>query len=566
MSAIFFNILTSLYYRIERRNALDPPPKLCNLEGNAEVLHDFEKFLKMQKFETASNNSNLSTIRKMTGHLFRYEDSLLNFQNSSKENYSLKRHFTPLAADFLEVEDPTIVNGWLNSVAGESGKLNPGQRKEMCKSHARWRDYVREKLENIEFGNNAEDFLKKENILKNLDKISMKIKNKQIFSKLDKLDAQLRQERKQARQVLYPQDNIMQQQCVKKWFLSEAAAQEEKECLAVYKKCISGTKIGAKQFLKFANYARWNVVLEDRNRRSAYDFSNAEFASRQPKWLPKVNKHSKDNESDRFEALPDNWNPDLAPNEGEEASCFLIKRSGKGKGLKGQKEVRIILTPRSLDVCLKFQDMKEMLINVEDTDSFFVNIKNAPIAPLQNTPGSLLNKFGIACGIAKPTVNTLRRAAETKIQASPLMKSAVENLNSHSSEVGLEHYDLGADNSRANFIHQLSAMESPGIVGDVPEMIKEKRKERAVKERELRVKRAKETLIVDKMKKRTRLGKSCRLKPKNRLFLQEFFSTFDKKKFNSDVYFPGIIMNKFKSKLNLNDFFYRRRGVAEDVL
>ena len=168
-----------------------------------------------------------------------------------------------------------------------------------------------------------------------------------------------------------------------------------------------------------------------------------------------------------------------------------------------------------------------MLMNVEDTDPYFVNTRNEPIAPLQNTPGSLLNKFGIACGIAKPTVNTLRRAAETKIQASPLMKSAVENLNSHSSEVGVEHYDLGADNSRASFIHQLSAMESPGIVGDVPERIKEKRKETAVKERELRVKRAKETLIVDKMKKRNHLSKSCRLKPKNRLFLQEFFSTFD---------------------------------------
>ena len=530
---------------------MDPPPKLCNLEGNAEVVKEFEKFLKMQKFETASNDSNLSTIRKMTGHLFRYEDSLLNFQNSSKENYLLKRHFTPQEADFLEVEDPTIVNGWLNSVAGESGKLNPGDRKEKCKSHARWRDYVREKLENTDFGNTAEDILKKDNILKNLDKISTKIKNKQIFSKLDKLDKQLRQEKKQARQVLYPQDNIMQQQCVKKWFSSEAAAQEEKECSAIYKKCISGSKTGAKPFLRYANFSRWNVVLEDRNRRSGYEFTNAEFASRQPKWLPKVKKNSKDNESDRFETLPDSWNPDLAPNEGEEPSCYLIKRSGKGKGLKGQKEVRIILTPRSLEICLRFQDMKEMLLDVKDTDSFFVNLKNEPIAPLQNTPGSLLHKFGIACGIAKPTVNTLRRAAETKIQASPLMKSAVENLNGHSSEVGLEHYDLGADNSRANFIHQLSAMESPGIVEDVPEKIKEKRKQTAVKERELRVQRAKETLIVDKMKKRNRSSKSCKLKPKNRLFLQEFFSTFDKKKFSSDVHFPGTIMSKFKSKFNL---------------
>ena len=104
------------------------------------------------------------------------------------------------------MEKKTIVNCWLNTVNGESGKLNPGQRKEMCKSHTRWRDYVPEMLENI-LRNSAEDILKKENILKNLDKISMKVKNKQIFSKLDKLDNQLRQERQQARQTLYHQDN-----------------------------------------------------------------------------------------------------------------------------------------------------------------------------------------------------------------------------------------------------------------------------------------------------------------------------------------------------------------------
>ena len=104
------------------------------------------------------------------------------------------------------MEKKTIVNGWLNSLKGETGKFNPGQIKEMCKSHAWLRDYVHEKLENI-FGNSAEDILKKEKILKNLDKISMKVKNKQIFSKLDKWDNQLRQERQQARQTLYHQDN-----------------------------------------------------------------------------------------------------------------------------------------------------------------------------------------------------------------------------------------------------------------------------------------------------------------------------------------------------------------------
>ena len=38
--------------------------------------------------------------------------------------------------NFFTMEKKTIVNGQLNSLKGETGKFNPGQIKEMCKSHA----------------------------------------------------------------------------------------------------------------------------------------------------------------------------------------------------------------------------------------------------------------------------------------------------------------------------------------------------------------------------------------------------------------------------------------------
>ena len=93
---------------------------------------------------------------------------MLKFQHDKDPNYSLMRHFTPNSDLFLEVKDPSVVQGWVNSVAGNSGKDNPGRRKEMLKSHARFRDFVQEKLENEDFGAGTEGLLRRELVLKNL--------------------------------------------------------------------------------------------------------------------------------------------------------------------------------------------------------------------------------------------------------------------------------------------------------------------------------------------------------------------------------------------------------------
>ena len=144
-----------------------------------------------------------------------------------------------------------------------------------------------------------------------------------------------------------------------------------------------------------------------------------------------------------------------------------------------------------------------MLVNVEENDQFFVNNKGKPLAPLQNTPGSLLHKLGSACGVSNPTVNSFRRAAEVKVQASPLMKSSVENIQSHSRQVGLDHYDRSLDTTRANFICQLSVMDSPqNVVDEVPQAVKLKRKKKEKEEKENNLKKAKDILLQDKMRKR----------------------------------------------------------------
>ena len=64
------------------------------------------------------------------------------------------------------------------------------------------------------------------------------------------------------------------------------------------------------------------------------------------------------------------------------------------------------------------------------------------------------------------------------------MKSSVEALQLHSQKVGLGHYYRSLDNKRANFISQLSSMDTPEIVNkSVPDHVKRKREKIEEEER-----------------------------------------------------------------------------------
>ena len=517
--------------------------KLSDIEENAAVIKEFEEFLRNKSFETSTSDSNLSTIRKMTGHLFRYPDSLLQFNSERLNNYNLNCHLNPMASDFREVSDPTTVGEWLSSIAGASGKEAPGRRREQLKCHARFREYVAEKLMKVNFGFDAEGLYKRELLLKNLDQISSKIKSKKVFTKLAALEAQARARKQQARKIVYPNNNFKEQQVVPLWYKSKEAQQEEKACMKIYERAMSGSKVGPKDFNKFANWSRFNVAIIDKNRRSVYNFSNSEFSQRAPKWLPEKESDENLNEVDKFQLMPDSWNPDIPPEDGMKPSCWIVQVSGDSEGLKGGRAAQIILTPRSVEICLKYKEVKLVIVKdaIDDDCSFFVNHKGKTLAPLQRTPGSLLDKLGLAVGLNNPTINSFRRSAETKVQASTSMKASVEALQLHSQKVGLDHYDRSHDIKRANFISQLSSMETPEIVEtSVPDHVKRKREKMEEEEREKVLNQAKETLKRDKTGKKEALNKKCKVKPEDCLFLQKLFSHL--KELEPMEKFPGKLI------------------------
>ena len=204
-------------------------------------------------------------------------------------------------------------------------------------------------------------------------------------------------------------------------------------CLGIYEKSMAGVKVGVRDFVRFANFSRFQLALEDRNRRASYAFSNDDFSSRIPKWLPDQEKQ--ENLVDRFEMLPETWNPNVPQHLGNDPTCWVIEVCGDTKGLKGGRPSHIILSRRTQELCLKYRDLKEEVLQSDQVvghDNFFVNSKGTALAPIQRTAGSLLSKLGSVCGLDNATVKTFRHASESVVQASLHLNKKTENLQGHS--------------------------------------------------------------------------------------------------------------------------------------
>ena len=523
--------------RHSNRNNSEVKTKIYESELNAQVIEKFENYMNQKKMDTHDNPEKLSTLRKHKGHLFTYDDSMLSFETAQNPDFNLLRLLTPKSESFLELSDPIQVGGWIRSVAGEHGNEKPSRRKECLKSHARFRDFLLEELDNTDFGNDSDAYYKKDKVTKRIEKMEDNINSKmQNLSK--RVDAELNDKRR-AKEVLYPSNDQNEMQAVVAWFDSKEAKLEEKECSKIYDMAIAGKDVSSKDFTRYANYVRFTVLIEDRNRRSVYNFTNLEYKMRKPKWLPLRNNDDA-NEAQMFETLPESWDAD-SPRAGEPPSVWVITVSGTAHNLKGNEEAHIILTRRTEELCKRYREMKIEIQGEEEADNenFFVNKVGRALAPIQKVKGSLLQKLGMACNIVNPTVNTLRRATEHHIQNSPVLKASVEKIQHHSAAVGLKNYDKSTTNVRASFIHQVSSKESPFKENmEVSDHLKKKRSEREERDMEKVKRHAQMVLTKDKVKKGMRRTKKMKVKSDEREFLQKTYESVVSKK-GKGGRFPG---------------------------
>ena len=519
--------------RLKRRNEAVPKARLVDMEANKSVITQFDKW-------NSNKPRGISTLRKIKGHLFHYEDSMLNFMSTKYNDFNLRKHMTPLHDDFLPVTDPTLPDEWLASMSGPSGLEDVGRQKEALKAHSRWREFVGDMMLTINFGGSPKDYVKRECILNGLKNITNKIREKKMFYNLTQLEEQRRKSKLKARKIVFPTNNFLEQQSCSLWFKSKAAKVEEERNNKIYEKAVTGSKITDREFNQFALWVRFCLALIDKNRRGVYKFTNIEFSERCPKWFPvDDNKENDSSIVDRFESIPKGWNPDEPPAMGIEPTCWVISRSGQHEGMKKSQEAEIILTRYSLNICLKYRELKDIMIghDLEPESQFFVNAKGENLGEMRRSKESLLSKLEETVGVDSPTINTFRRASEKIVQENPNLVALVDNLQGHSRNVGATYYDRSKDSRRANFIQQLAVVENDQQDIDVPEAVKEQRKSREEKEMKEVVKIAKEKLEVDKIKK-AGAKTNFKIKPNDRDFMQRLFSESDaidnKKEFLKD--------------------------------
>ena len=348
-----------ILFRYTRRNEQKPRTKLIDQNGNKEFISGFEEWHKIQVFETSQESED--TVRKNIAYLFSYEDSLLSFNTKKFKDYNLQKH-VELSDDgsILEVSDPTALNQWLQSIVDCNGNPMPARRREMLKAHARFRDYIQEKVSSVNFGPEVEAFVKRDSILNNLKNISDQIKKKRCFYHLGKQEELERKKTKLARKIVDPAEDHKETKAVETWFASSEHEVEEKKNMETYNKAMAERKVSSKGFNSFGVWAKFTLSAVDKSRRGAYNFTNEDFAGREPKWLPDGNLNN-DDDTDDIEMIPDGWNPSEAPEEGMEPSCWVVRVPGDRKGMKLRRNTDIVLTKKVLDICLKYQDLKEII-------------------------------------------------------------------------------------------------------------------------------------------------------------------------------------------------------------
>ena len=131
-------------------------PALPDLPKNKPFIEGFVKYI-LQNAD--SNNEKNPTVSATTGKLFRHSNCWLNYQIKKNSNFSLDQ-LTCFhdESNLVQLKDPS---GWIDEIAGEDGKQNPIQRKEMFKSYKRLIQYILKLLGNEDFGSDILSILRR---------------------------------------------------------------------------------------------------------------------------------------------------------------------------------------------------------------------------------------------------------------------------------------------------------------------------------------------------------------------------------------------------------------------
>ena len=395
-------------------------------------------------------NTKCSTIRHTQGHAFYHHDSFLRFMCSEDTEFNLGKLIDFQSDEFQFIQSPVA---WILKAKG-TGSGNPSRSAEQLKIHARLRRFISYMLLRANLG--SRNVLHKMAITQHLNEITSEIKEQKFFKKLKKQHDLETAKLKKMKGILstHSTDHV-EYNAVKIWNNSQRAQDLEKEFNKTHEKAMMSKKpLKPLEFNKCSNFARFFVAIRDKNRPSCYGFTNGDFWSKVPAWLPDVDKYIW-----RIDDLPENWQLYHSPSPNTPPSCWEIRLDGSQVGVKGQRQTNIIIDRLSFDVMVKYEQIKKaMSPKLEANAPFFINHRQKPLSRIQKSRGSLVEQFGQVIGKEDFTMTSIRRAAEGKIQSDKNLAGLTSDLNNHSEAV-VNVYDNISSARRNIFITSIGADE-----------------------------------------------------------------------------------------------------------
>ena len=436
--------------RLMQRNSPVKAQDLKEVPGNKVVIEPFMSWLK-EKTSLKTTNKKCSTFDFTEGHGFDWEDCYLNFMTSKNPEFTLSRLLAfKDKAKFLAIESPVL---WITTAAGEDKTSNPTRMKEQLKFHKRLRQYILYKLNQTTFDGN--DMLQNLLVNQRLQAIDQELESLNLLKKCTDLYEKEQAKTKRMKLIVNPSSNQLEYSSVRKWFSSEESKQLEAEVRKIAKEALESQSIKPMNFSKVANLARFTLAIKDKNRVGSYRFSQLDYNSKRPIWLP----GDGDENLWSLENLPDNWDMFKAPEPDLPPTCFVITLDGSQAEIKMQAETTIVMDMKTFELMELYRDLQKMVLGVLPSQSpFFLNSKGKELSRLQNYTGSLLAKFGMVVGIQDFKMTQVRKALEGKIQGSS-QADHTKAINNHSKAV-VPTYDNAKSMRRTVFMASMSAAES----------------------------------------------------------------------------------------------------------
>ena len=507
------------------------------LPENKMVIDDFKEYITNRTVKTANKDS---VLKKPLSYLFLRSDSLLKYEHSRDQSFSLLRNIQFLSDDFLAAKHPL---NWIQTTD------SPGLSYEMLKCHKIYREFLLYKLGVTDFGGSNEALMRKRNIQDGLQSIADLIKASNLYAQYEDLINRGRVEKENAKMIVDPDLAQKEVAAITNWNQSEDAKEEMKKFDLMYEEATKKKTIGVRKFASFGQFVKFNMAKGDKNRAGLYySFKVKQYTARTPLWYP-------DNYAD-FGNLPTDWDIHSPNAEGKEPTHYNIRFSGGELRNKGQSVGSITITKQTFELAERYRDLKGYLnLPEKQEDFFFVNSKNQPLSDNSNVKGSIWSKCSEVTGV-KTNSTMIRRAVETPIQENPEMCSQIKNLNNHGKAVGDKHYMKTRYAARTEFVNARAIAEgetaaSPMKICNKDEALESKRRKRI--EEDIAVSKAQaEATLEDRKKRNFVLSKKCRVLPDDKQFLQVLIDGSPHLEINVATRgkFPGI----FFTHLNQNEY------------